>query len=52
MNLSNPYIKLALVLAGAYAAYKYSGSSMVKTAAVAIGSLAVAKQVPVLNTAI
>lgn len=43
------YTKLAIVLGAAYAAYKYSASSVVKTAAVAIGAITLAKQVPVVN---
>lgn len=43
------YTKLAVLMAACYAAYKYSGSSVVKTAAVAIGAVTMAKNVPVVN---
>lgn len=48
----NAMTKLALVVGGAFALYKFSGNSMVKTAAVAVGAIALAKQVPVVNETI
>lgn len=45
----NNMTKLAIVLGAAFAAYKYSGNSVAKTAAVAIGAFVVARQVPVVK---
>lgn len=47
LNLTSAEItKLALALGVCYAAYRFSGNAMVKTAAVAVGAIVVAKQLP------
>lgn len=43
------YTKLAMVLGACYAAYKFGPAGVAKTAAVAIGAVVVAKQLPIVN---
>ncbi|MFO0255640.1 MAG: hypothetical protein ACK52V_16135 [Betaproteobacteria bacterium] len=44
--LSNPWVRLGLVLGAAWAGYKYGPNPTVKTAALSIGAIVAAKQIP------
>lgn len=48
MNLS-PMMKLGVVLGALFAAYKYGPAGAAKTAAVAVGAVILAKQLPVVQ---
>lgn len=53
MNLTSSQItKLGLALGLCYAAYKFSSNGTVKTAAVAVGAVIVAKQLPFVGDAL
>lgn len=53
MNLTSAEVtKLALALGACWAAYKFSPNAMVKTAAVAVGAIVVAKQLPYVGPAL
>lgn len=49
MNLSSPYVKLALALGAVYVAYKYGPNNAVKGAALGVGGIILAKQLPVIK---
>ena len=53
MNLTQAdLMKLALALGACYAAFKFSGSQHVKGAALAVGAVIVAKQLPYVGDAL
>lgn len=47
--LSNPWVRLGLVGAAVWAAYKYSPNAQLKTAAIAVGAVVAAKQIPIVR---
>lgn len=47
--LSNPLVRLAMVAGAVWAAYKYGPNPIIKSAAVAVGAVAAAKQLPVIK---
>lgn len=49
MNFSSPLMKVALALGAVYVAYKYGPNNAVKGAALGVGGLIVAKQIPVIK---
>jgi hypothetical protein len=49
MNLSGNSTKLALAAAALYAAYRFAPHPVIKTAAVAVGAVVAAKQLPVVQ---
>ena len=53
MNLTQAdLMKLALALGVCYAAFRFSGSQMVKTAAVSVGAVIVARKLPYVGDAL
>lgn len=47
--LSNPWMRLAVVAGAVYAAYRYAPNGVVKSAAVAVGAIVAAKQIPIVK---
>lgn len=47
--LNNRWVRLGVVAAGVWAAYKYGKSPAIKTAAISIGAIVVARQVPIVR---
>jgi hypothetical protein len=45
-------MKLAIALGACYAAYRFSGSQMVKAAAIAVGAVVVGKRLPYIGEAL
>jgi hypothetical protein len=50
--LSNPWLKLAAVVGGAYFLYKKASNPLIKGVAMTVGSLAIAKQIPIVRDTI
>lgn len=44
--LSNPYVKAGIALGIVYAAWKFAPSAAVKAAALGVGGVIIAKQIP------
>ena len=50
--LSNPWLKLAAVVGGAYFLYKKASNPLIKGVAMTVGSIAIAKQIPIVKDTI
>ena len=50
--LTNPWLKLAAVVGGAFYLYKKSGNPIIKGIAITVGSVAVANNLPVVRDVI
>jgi uncharacterized BrkB/YihY/UPF0761 family membrane protein len=47
--LSNPLVRLGIVGAAVWAAYRWAPNATLKTAAISVGAIAAAKQIPVVK---
>ncbi len=47
--LSNPWLKLAAVVGGAYFLYKKASNPLIKGVAMTVGSIAIAKRIPIVQ---